>query len=40
MIFLCLGIVSMWSPNLREPVAKILCHGNMVTSLAINYNGM
>lgn len=34
------GVVSMWSPNLREPVAKILCHGNMVTSLAINSNGM
>ncbi|XP_050428715.1 WD repeat-containing protein 46 [Adelges cooleyi] len=33
------GVVSMWSPNLREPVAKILCHGNPVTSLAVNSNG-
>ncbi|XP_050534922.1 WD repeat-containing protein 46 [Daktulosphaira vitifoliae] len=34
------GVVSFWSPNLKEPVAKILCHGNPITSLAVNNNGL
>ncbi|XP_026480383.1 WD repeat-containing protein 46-like [Ctenocephalides felis] len=33
------GVVSMWSPNTREPLAKMLCHNGPLTSVAINPQG-
>jgi U3 small nucleolar RNA-associated protein 7 len=30
------GIVTMWTPNVREPVAKMLVHRQPVTSVAID----
>lgn len=40
---LCLGntkgVVSMWSPNIREPVAKMLCHKTAMTALHVDPKG-
>ncbi|KAJ9582025.1 hypothetical protein L9F63_003608, partial [Diploptera punctata] len=33
------GIVSMWSPNVREPLCKMLCHQQPLQSLAIDSKG-
>lgn len=33
------GVVSMWSPNAREPVAKMLCHKQAVSACAIHPHG-
>lgn len=33
------GVVSLWSPNLREPLAKMLCHKAPMSGLAINPSG-
>lgn len=33
------GVVSMWSPKLRKPLAKLLCHGTSLTSIAIDPKG-
>lgn len=30
------GVVSMWSPSVKEPLARILCHPTPITSLAFN----
>ncbi|XP_068630146.1 WD repeat-containing protein 46 [Battus philenor] len=41
---LCLGsskgVVSLWSPNVREPLAKILCHKTPLTAIAVDNRGM
>ncbi|KAF5290807.1 hypothetical protein FQR65_LT11511 [Abscondita terminalis] len=34
------GLVSMWTPNTREPVAKMLCHKSAMSSLHIDPKGM
>lgn len=33
------GVVSMWSPSVREPLARILCHPAPITALAFNPTG-
>lgn len=33
------GVVSMWSPSLKEPLARILCHPSPITALAFNPAG-
>lgn len=33
------GIVSMWSPNMREPVAKMLAHRQAVRGVAVDRTG-
>lgn len=33
------GVVSMWSPSVKEPLARILCHPAPITSLAFNASG-
>lgn len=33
------GVVSLWSPKVREPLAKLLCHSTPISSLAINSTG-
>lgn len=33
------GVVSMWSPSVKEPLARILCHPAPITSLAFNPSG-
>ncbi|XP_069695735.1 WD repeat-containing protein 46 isoform X1 [Periplaneta americana] len=33
------GIVSMWSPNVREPLCKMLCHQHPLQGLAIDSQG-
>ncbi|KAG6459502.1 hypothetical protein O3G_MSEX011416 [Manduca sexta] len=41
---LCLGdskgVVSLWAPTVKEPLAKILCHKAPVTAISVNKNGM
>ncbi|GLH06176.1 uncharacterized protein GBIM_11675 [Gryllus bimaculatus] len=41
---LCLGhaqgTVTMWSPNMKEPLVKMLCHNRPLQALAVNRNGM
>ncbi|KAM3963414.1 WD repeat-containing protein 46 [Aphomia sociella] len=41
---LCLGnskgVVSLWSPTVKEPLAKILCHKTPLTALAVDNRGM
>lgn len=41
---LCLGhakgVVSMWSPNSRDPLAKMLCHKAPVTAVHVDPSGM
>lgn len=33
------GVVSMWSPTVKEPLAKMLCHSTPMTALAIDPQG-
>lgn len=33
------GIVTMWSPKVREPLAKMVCHASPMTALAIDPKG-
>ncbi|KAL5275075.1 WDR46 family protein [Megaselia abdita] len=33
------GVVSLWSPKEREPLAKLLCHSTPISSLALNSTG-
>ncbi|XP_076654180.1 WD repeat-containing protein 46 [Halictus rubicundus] len=33
------GVVSMWSPNSREPLAKMLCHFHAINALAVHPYG-
>jgi U3 small nucleolar RNA-associated protein 7 len=33
------GCVSMWTPNMGEPVVKFLAHSNSVTSLSVDVYG-
>ncbi|XP_055376377.1 WD repeat-containing protein 46 [Condylostylus longicornis] len=33
------GVVSMWTPKIKEPVAKILCHGAPMTALTVDPKG-
>lgn len=34
------GVVSVWSPTVKEPLAKILCHKTPLTAIAIDNSGM
>ncbi|XP_062594051.1 WD repeat-containing protein 46-like [Saccostrea cucullata] len=34
------GSVTMWSPNVNEPLVKMLCHGAAVRSIAVDSSGM
>ncbi|XP_065090998.1 WD repeat-containing protein 46 [Ochlerotatus camptorhynchus] len=34
------GVVSMWSPSVREPLAKMLCHSMPLTALAVDPTGI
>ncbi len=33
------GTVSLWSPNVREPLVKMLCHRGPVRGLSVDSNG-
>uniref|UniRef100_A0A0B6YVU6 BING4 C-terminal domain-containing protein n=1 Tax=Arion vulgaris TaxID=1028688 RepID=A0A0B6YVU6_9EUPU len=33
------GAVSMWTPNIKEPVAKILCHASSLRDVAVDATG-
>lgn len=33
------GVVSMWSPTVNEPLAKMLCHSTSMTALAVDPKG-
>ena len=33
------GTVTLWTPNMHEPVAKLLCHKGAVADLAIDRAG-
>lgn len=33
------GVVSMWSPKVREPLAKLLCHSTAMSALAVDPRG-
>lgn len=33
------GVVSMWSPKVREPLAKLLCHSTAMSALAVDPKG-
>ncbi|XP_078327151.1 WD repeat-containing protein 46-like [Crassostrea virginica] len=35
----CAGAVTMWSPNVNEPLVKMLCHGAAVRSIAVDSTG-
>lgn len=41
---LCLGhskgVVSMWAPNIREPLAKMLCHKSPLSALSVDPKGL
>ncbi|OWR44811.1 hypothetical protein KGM_202119 [Danaus plexippus plexippus] len=34
------GVVSMWSPSSKKPLAKILCHKTPITAIAVDNRGM
>lgn len=34
------GVVSMWSPSSKKPLAKILCHKTAITAIAVDNRGM
>lgn len=34
------GTVTMWSPNVKEPLVKMLCHGGGVRSVAVDHRGI
>ncbi|XP_028168059.1 WD repeat-containing protein 46 [Ostrinia furnacalis] len=34
------GVVSLWSPTVRDPLAKILCHVTPLTAIAVDNRGM
>lgn len=34
------GVVSMWAPNSKKPLAKMLCHHAPMTALTIDPKGM
>ncbi|XP_075155019.1 WD repeat-containing protein 46 [Haematobia irritans] len=33
------GVVSMWSPKIREPLAKMLCHPTPLSALTVDHKG-
>uniref|UniRef100_A0A1A9WZE3 WD_REPEATS_REGION domain-containing protein n=1 Tax=Glossina brevipalpis TaxID=37001 RepID=A0A1A9WZE3_9MUSC len=33
------GVVSMWSPKIKEPLAKLLCHATPTSALAVDHKG-
>lgn len=33
------GVVSMWSPKVREPLAKLLCHPTAMSALTVDHKG-
>lgn len=33
------GVVSMWSPSVNKPLARILCHSSPITAMAFNSSG-
>lgn len=34
------GVVSLWAPSVKEPLAKILCHKTPLTAIAVDNRGM
>lgn len=34
------GVVSLWSPNVKKPLAKILCHKTPLTAISVDNRGM
>jgi U3 small nucleolar RNA-associated protein 7 len=34
------GVVSLWSPSLNTPLARILCHKGPILSLSVDYQGV
>lgn len=34
------GVVSMWAPNTREPLAKMLCHKSTLSALHVDPRGL
>ncbi|CAK1556099.1 unnamed protein product [Leptosia nina] len=34
------GVVSMWAPTVKKPLAKILCHKTPLTAIAVDQRGM
>lgn len=34
------GVVSLWSPKVKDPLAKILCHKTPLTAIAVDSRGM
>ena len=33
------GTVTLWSPNVKEPLVKMLCHGSGTRSIAVDTSG-
>jgi U3 small nucleolar RNA-associated protein 7 len=33
------GVVTLWSPNVKEPLVKMLCHRGPVKAIAIDHGG-
>ena len=38
-IVLVVGTVTLWSPNVKEPLVKMLCHGSGTRSIAVDQSG-
>lgn len=34
------GVVTMWAPNTRDPLAKMLCHKTSMTALHVDPKGL
>ena len=35
----CSGTVTLWSPNIKQPLVKMLCQGGATRSIAVDHTG-